>query len=126
MEVNQVRFGNYTIGNSLQRQQKKEEKPAEESQTQSLGGKFKSVNRDDLLNAMNMVGLQNLPQITSAGTKEINPAEFLEEGRIADIEAMMAEFENGVNIIAEAIRKEFPEMSEADINTLAALIFAQG
>ena len=125
MEVNQVRFGNYTIGNSPQRQQQREEQPAEELQVQPSEGNSKSVNRDDLLNAMNMVGLQNLPQVTSAGTKEVNPAEFLDEGRIADIEAMMAEFETGVNEIADVIGEELPELSEANKNALAARIFAQ-
>lgn len=122
MEVNQVRFGNYTIGNSTPRQQKKGEKAEQEAQAQVSAGEVKSVNREDLLNAMDMVALQNKPQVNS---KELNPAELLSEERMTDIEAMMAEFESGVNEIAAAIGQEFPEMSEASKNALAARIFAQ-
>ena len=125
MEVNQVRFGNYTIGNSNARNPKKEQKPEEEVQTQPSAQDVKSVNRDDLLNAMNMVGLQNKPNINSRGMTDIDPSEFLSEERTTDIEAMMAEFETGVNRIADAIGKEFPELSEANRNALAARIFAQ-
>ena len=125
MEVNQVRFGNYTIGNPPQRQPRGEEKPAEESQAAVPQAESKSVNRDDLLDAMNMAGLHNMPQITSVGAKEVNPAEFLDEGRIADIEAMMAEFETGVDEVADAIGEEFPELSEANRSALAAMIFAR-
>ena len=107
MEVNQVRFGNYTIGNSNTRNPKKEQQPEEEVQNQSSGQEFKSVNRDDLLNAMDMVALQNKPNINSKGVSDIDPSEFLSEERTTDIEAMMAEFEAGVNSIADAIGKEF-------------------
>ena len=125
MEVNQVRFGNYTVGNSGAKKQKKEQKPEEELQMQPSGENLKSVNRDDLLNAMNLVGLQNKPQINSAGLKEVNPADFLSGERVSDIEAMMAEFEAGVSAAAKVIGEEFPELSEANVNALAARIFAQ-
>ena len=126
MEVNQVKFGNYTIGNPAQRSPKGNEQPAEETNTQASGGEFKSVNRDDLLDAMNLAGLQNMSQISSsARLKDVDPTEFLDEGRIADIEAMMAEFETGVNQVADAIGQEFPELSEANRNALAARIFAK-
>jgi len=122
MEVNQVRFGNYTIGNSTPRQQKKEEKTEKEAQAQISSGEVKSVNREDLLNAMDMVALQNKPQVNS---KELNPAELLSEERMTDIEAMMAEFESGVEKIADEIGQEFGDMSEATKNALAAEVFAQ-
>ena len=125
MEVNQVRFGNYTIGNSGAKKQKKEQKPEEELQLQPSSENKKSVNREDLLNAMDLVALQNKPQINSAGMKEINPTEFLNGDRISDIEAMMAEFEAGVKAAAQVIGQEFPELSEANVNALAARIFAQ-
>ncbi len=125
MEVNQVRFGNYTVGNSNQKSPKKEEKSAQESNAQVSPSETKSVDREDLLNAMNMIGLQNRPQINSVGLKEVDPTEFLSEERITDIEALMAEFEAGVNNTADIIGKEFPEMSEANKNALAARIFAQ-
>lgn len=124
MEINQVRFGNYTMGNPAPRNQAGNEKPEEEVQTQP-SVEQKSVDREDLLNAMNLAGLQNMSQISSAGTKEVNPSEFLDEGRISDIEAMMAEFESGVGAIEQVIMEEFPELSEAETKALAARIFAQ-
>ena len=125
MEINQVRFGNYTIGNSAPRNQNREQKPAEETAVPVSGENTKSVDRDDLLNAMDLVGLQNKPQIGSAGVKGVNPADFLSGDRISDIEAMMAEFESGVNGVADVIGQEFPDMSEADKNALAAMVYAQ-
>ena len=125
MEINQVRFGNYTIGNSAPRNQNREQQPAEETAVQVSGENTKSVDRDDLLNAMDLVGLQNKPQVGSAGVKDVNPADFLSGDRISDIEAMMAEFESGVGAIEQVIMEEFPELSEAETKALAARIFAQ-
>ena len=125
MEVNQVRFGNYSIGNPNARNPKGKQEPSEEAQIRPSETETKSVDREDLLNAMDIIGLQNKPQINSAGATEVDPTEFLSEGRIADIEAMMAEFETGVNDVALAIGQEFPELSEASRNALAAKLFAQ-
>ena len=126
MEINQVRFGNYTIGNPTQRNNQKDETTAqEEQQPQVAQEPSRSVSGDDLLSAMDMVSLQNRPQINSTGTKGVDPTEFLNEERIADIEAMMAEFESGVNAAAQVIGEEFPELSEANVNALAARFFAE-
>ena len=125
MEIGQVKFGNYTIGNPNQRANQGNKEPEEKKEPQVQGAEVKSVNRDDLLNAMNMVGMQNMSQISPKSPDEINPQEFLDEGRIGDIEAMMMEFESGVNRVAEAIGNEFPELSEETRNALAARIFAQ-
>jgi len=125
MEIGQVKFGNYTIGNPNQRANQGNQEPKEKEEPQVQSAEIKSVNREDLLNAMNMVGFQNMSQISSNNSSEVNPQEFLDEGRIADIEAMMMEFENGVSQIADAIAEEFPELSEEARSALAARIFAQ-
>ena len=58
--------------------------------------------------------------------KEVNPNDYLSEERISDIEAMMAEFDNGVNAVANTIEAEFPGMfAQAQKNALAARVFAQ-
>ena len=125
MEVNQVRFGNYTIGNSTPKNKKGEKKPEQEAQPQIQQSQANSTNREDVLNAMDMIALQNKPQVNSTGVNSVDPTEFLNEERIADIEAMMAEFEAGVNAAAQVIGEEFPELSEANKNALAARFFAQ-
>ena len=126
MEVNQVRFGNYTIGNSTQEKSKKKQQEATENAETKQPESNKSVNREDVLSEMDFIALQNKPKVSSSATKDVNPSEFLDEGRISDIEAMMQEFENGVNAAAEVIGEEFPDMSEANKNALAARLFLQG
>ena len=125
MEINQVRFGNYSIGNSGARNAKKEEKPSKEVMPELSGENVTPVNSEDMLNAMNIAGLQNGSNINFVARKEVNPKEFLNEERIADIEAMMAEFESGVGAVADIIGQEIPGMSEANKNALAARVFAQ-
>ena len=125
MEVNQVRFGNYTIGNSTPKKPKKEQQKAEEKTATKANESVKSADGEEVLNAMNIAGIQNKPQINLISRKEVEPSKFLSDDRISDIEAMMIEFESGVNDIANAIGHEFPDMSNANKNALAARIFVQ-
>ena len=126
MDVNQVRFGNYSIGNPQGGAPKKSEANASETQTQSQqnqGAQKFSV--EEMFNAMNIAGMQNMVHINRAEAKAVNPADYLDERRISDIEAMMAEFESGVGEIANTIEAEFPGMFAQDQkNALAAEIFA--
>ena len=126
MEINQVKFGNYTIGNNGARQAKQESKPEEKFAPEAGKGQQQQLNPEDMYSAMSIAGLQNKAQINFNGKKEIDPANFLSEERIADIEAMMEGFENGVSAIAEVVGEELPNISEANKNALAARIFAQG
>ncbi len=123
MDINQVRFGNYSIGNSGARQareEKADESKAEELRKESIS----TFNPDKMLDAMETQGLQNLAQVNLVSKKEVNPAEFLSEDRIADIEAMMGEFEIGVNKIADVLEEEFPMLSPDNRLAFAAHIFA--
>ena len=126
MDVNQVRFGSYSIGNPRTSSGKSEEAPKEELAKEANENGVKQLSADDLFNALNLAGLQNKLQVNSAGHKEINPADFLTEDRIADIEAMMGNFEIGVSQVADIIEAEFPEIFAPDQKlALAAGIYAQ-
>ena len=126
-EVNNVRFGNYSIGNSQSGNAKGSEGQADAStadlaqqQTQS------SYDPSNVLAAMGNMGAYNMISINKPEAQVVNPSDYLDDGRISDIEAMMAEFEAGVNDIALTIEEEFPDMfSEEQKNALAAGIFAQ-
>lgn len=127
MDINQVRFGSYSIGNSnigaKKDGSKSEEKTDRGVEQQNANSVF---NADDMFSAMNIAGLQNKAQINFKEQKEVNPLEHLSADRIADIEAMMGEFENGVNDIAAVIDEEFPGMFEPDAKyALAAKMYAQ-
>ena len=126
-EINNVRFGNYSIGNSQNGKAKAKEGQVNEGLTNSAQEQNQSTyNPDSLLTAMGNMGAYNLININKADTKAVNPSDYLSEDRISDIEAMMAEFEAGVNEIAQSIEEEFPGMFEpAQKNALAAGIFAQ-
>ena len=126
MDVNQVRFGSYSIGNPKANSGKSEEAPKENLAKEANGNGVKQLSADELFSALNVAGLQNKVQINSPERKDVNPADYLSEDRIADIEAMMDKFETGVSQVADIIEAEFPEVFAPDQKlALAAGIYAQ-
>lgn len=124
MDVNQVRFGSYSIGNPQGGAPKKSEEQVNE-QTQNQTQTTSSANPNEVMNALGMQGMQNIAFISKPEAQSINPTDYLDEERISNIEAMMAEFEAGVDVIGNQIEAEFPGMfSIANRNALAAEIFA--
>ena len=125
MDVNQVRFGNYTIGNSRANLSKKEEGKKENIQQQPQVQEGVKVSAEDFYSAMNIAALQNKAQI-AVNKKEINPADYLSPERISDIEAAMGRFDSGVNRVADTIEQEFPGMFAPDAKlALAAQVFSR-
>lgn len=126
MDVNQVRFGNYSIGNSGVGARKSEGKEKQEVLPEAKNeGVKREVSADEMFSAMNIAGLQNKAQININSRAEINPMDYLSEDRIKDIEAMMGKFESGVNQVADVIEAEFPNaLSQQDKLALAANIYA--
>ena len=127
MDINQVRFGSYSIGNSSIGAKKSEGKQKQEQVAQEAKneGVKKEVSPDELFSAMNIAGLQNKAQININSRAELNPADYLSEDRIKDIEAMMGKFESGVSQVADMIEAEFPSaLSQQDKLALAANIYA--
>ena len=126
-EVGNVKFGNYSIGNSQSGNAKGSEGQVDtntanlaQQQTQS------SYDPSNVLAAMDNMSAYNMISINKPEAQVVNPSDYLDDGRISDIEAMMAEFEAGVDEIALSIEDEFPGMfDEAQKNALAAGIFAQ-
>ncbi len=126
MDVNQVKFGNYAIGNGNSGAKKSEGKKEDAAQENLAPAQAQTVDANSVFDAMAVQGLQNKAQINFAAKKELDPVAFLGEERVADIEAMMARFENGVKNVSSTIDSEFPgAFSEADKNALAAHIYAQ-
>lgn len=126
MDVNQVRFGEYYIGTSSGRNANRERKAEKEEQAPNMQAQaMPSADREDILNALNITGAQNFAFVSKTEVQAPNPADYLDEARISDIEAMMAEFDNGVNQVADIIEAEFPNMFAPDVkNSMAARIFA--
>ena len=125
MDVNQVRFGEYSIGNPRTGVKKGDDKANDNKEFSAPLENNNTLNPENVLNAMNLAGMQNKAQINIT-QREINPSDFLSEERISDIEAMMAGFENGVNQVANVIDAEFPgTFTQAQKNSLAAAIFAK-
>lgn len=124
MDVNQVRFGNYSIGNSQGGAPKRSEEEAKETQEQPQYVMAQNFDVDDYYSALGMVGMQNMAFVSRTDSIP-NPDDYLSQDRINDIEAAMATFENGVDEIANTIEAEFPDMFAPDQrNALAAQIFA--
>ena len=123
MDINKVVFGNF--GLSAQKNNAKKSEAKEEAVKANVGGEAKNLDAEAVFNALNIAGLQNKAQIAKAEKKEINPADYLTQDRIADIEAMMGKFEDGVGVVADAIENEFPGFFAADAkNALAAKLYA--
>ena len=122
--INNVRIGNYSIGNPQGGAARKSESEAGETQTQNQQAQSQNFDVDNYFNALGMVGAQNMAFISKTD-KVPNPSDYLSDERISDIEAMMAEFDFGVESYANTIEAEFPGMfDEASKNALAAQIFA--
>ena len=122
MEINKVNFGNYTMssfGAGLKGNSKKEEEQAVASPDNSK----LAVNPEKMSEDMNIMGLQNKFLVNKADNSEINPAKFLNEARIADIQALMGEFDKNTELFA----KEFEELgfSGAEKDALAAYAFTK-
>lgn len=133
MDVNQVRFGNYTIGNQQASFGKKEEAKEESVKQQPAQEQnLQKFSADEFYSAMNIAGLQNKAQISFAkkemSDEAINEivAKYSTPEQQSRIEAMMGKFDNGVNQAAETIEQEFPGMFSSDSKlALAAKVFAQ-
>ncbi len=126
MDVNQVKFGNYAIGNGNSGAKKREGNEEETAQVIEAAQTQKTVDANSVFEAMAAQGMQNKAQINFASKKELDPVAFLGEERVADIEAMMARFEDGVKNVSSTIEGEFPgAFTEADKNALAAHIYAE-
>ena len=127
MEVNQVRFGSYSIGNAGIGARKSEGKEKQEVKAEAKSEGMKNeVSAEEMFSAMNIAGLQNKARVNNVNTRaEVNPMDYLDENRIKDIEAMMGEFELGVNQVADVIEAEFPNtLSQQDKLALAAEVYA--
>lgn len=125
MDINQVKFGSYAINSSVLGNKKdlKKETANKETTTQS-NQNVEQFNPDGVLSALNAQGLQNMAQI-SVAKKEINPKDYLSDERIADIEAMMGKFNDGVEQTANIVGNELPFVSEDMKYALAAQVFAK-
>ena len=125
-EVNNVRFGNYSIGNSQSGNAKGSEGQVSENETNSAQQQTQSsYDPNSVLTAMGNMGAYNMISINKPEAQAVNPSDYLDEGRISDIEAMMAEFEAGVANAANTIEAEFPGMFTAEQkNALGAQVFS--
>jgi len=122
MEINKVRIGDFSIGAKGASPEKKEVQ--DEAKKEQVKAEAREVEAG-FSDALNIAGLQNKVQINRVDKKDINPADYLSEDRIADIEAMMGKFSSGVDKIADAIELELPGFFAADVkNALAAKIYA--
>ena len=129
MEIGKVKFGEYSVGNGQIGSGKRgEEKQENQVESNAQGNTREAVDAEDMINALGLMGTQNLAFVSkNAGVGDVEAAEeFLGEERTSDIEAMMAEFENGVNDIADFIDDEFGDIfSESEKMAIAAKVFAQ-
>ena len=123
MDINQVKFGSYSIGNGSFGTNNKNDKPEQVQQPVANGEQVQSLNANEVYNAMHLMGLQNM-SVISANPKEIDPSKYIDEKRVSEIEAMMAEFDAGVEQTASILDEEFPGMlTEVEKYALAASIY---
>ena len=119
MGINNVRFVNFAVGDKnggAQRQAAKEEVKQVEQQAAPQVAEKESK---EFPASLDILGAQYKASINKVEPKELSPE------RVSDIEAMMAEFENGVNAVADTIDAEFPGFFAPDAKlALAAQIFA--
>ncbi len=122
MDVNQVRFGSYSVGNPQIGAKKSGAKSGENAQTQAASENLSpNYNPSDVLNAMDIAGLAGKAQVNFAQKDGVEIEKYNSADDIARIEAMMAGFENGVNAAIDVIDTEFPGLfDDAQKYALAA------
>ena len=112
--------GDYNLYNSKNDAPKTQE---EEKKEQPIAQKQDGVAADKVLDAMSLLGAQNLAQVSNK--VQIDPLEFLSEDRISSIEESMKLFEQGVEKYAGAVKEEFgTALGEKNIYALAAEAFS--
>ena len=80
--VSNVRFGNYSIGNSNARQLKGEQKPAEEKSAETKQNQNVFINPDKAMDVLAAQGMMNMAQIELVSKNEekpFNPSTFLKD-----------------------------------------------
>lgn len=124
--VSNVMIGNYTIGNPQGGATNRNEADASNAQTQNQQTQLaQSTNGEAFAVESKSSDAFGRMLLNFNKTQTINPSDYLSQDRINDIEAAMAEFESGVDEIANTIEAEFPEMFATDQkNALAAEIYA--
>lgn len=105
---------------------KNDSKSASEEETvqnSSAASEAQSADPDKVMEALSFIGAQNY--INVAGKMPVDPADYLSEERIGDIEDSIKLFEEGTDVYAEAIKAEFGDLfSEDTVYALAANAFA--
>ena len=119
-----VLFGNFTIGAKASGAKKEGIKDNASEAKVSSEAKNANINPESVLDTLDIQGAYNRAQVVKTEKKEVNPADYLSEERISDIEAMMDKFENGVQFMADNIKAEFPSLSDDSAYALAAKMFA--
>ena len=124
MDVNQVRFGMNSVGANATSTKGKDAKAEEKANDEVKTSVAKEASPESVMSALSAMGSQNLAFVSVAPKKEVNPADYISPERASDIEAMMANFEVGVNEIVFALEDEFSGMlSDESKYALAASIF---
>jgi hypothetical protein len=119
-----VTFGNFSIGSKTAGAKKDGVKDDASEAKVSSEVKNANINPEAVLDTLDIQGAYNRAQVVKTEKKEVNPADYLSEERISDIEAMMDKFENGVQFMADNIKAEFPSLSDDSAYALAAKMFA--
>ncbi len=96
--------------------EKKDEKKAEEEKQTLAKAEEKNVEQGAILDAMALSGAHNL---TFRGINQINPKDYLDDASIARIQGSMTAFTGNVEKYTDIISKEFPSLSEAQVQALA-------
>ncbi len=90
--------------------QKENSKPVVEEETtkQTLDkSNLHQASAESVMNALSLIGQQNLVHVASAKPAAVDPAKYLSQERIASIENSMKTFEAGVEKYASAFKAEF-------------------
>ena len=92
-------------------------------QNSSVMAEVQSADPDKVMEALSFIGVQNYLNVS--GKMPVDPADYLSEERIGDIEDSIKLFEEGTDAYAEAIKAEFGDLfSEDTVYALAANAFA--
>lgn len=122
--MSEIKINNFNDNFGFYKKEEAKKEQPEEKQTLSThqGSAF-SVSPDKMLDAMSLLGAQN---ITSINKAQVNPTDFLTDEQIASIEASMKQFEKGTEKYVGLVKEEFGNiLGEKAVYALAAETFAK-
>ena len=117
--MDKINLNLYGLNFQKQVEKKEEEKKTSAEEKAPVNSEEKQVDNEAIYNAMQLSAAQN-KAVVMGNALAIDHSKYQNDESIARIQASMGKFEGTVEDMVKVIAAEFPGLSEAQVNALAA------